>query len=262
MTASLVPVSYGPSLQFTQSEATAAQATWLFYLSNTADGTAATGKTIAGTDFRISKNGAAFGSATGTVTEVSLGWYKMVFSAGDLDTIGTLACELSVEVGVDPIHTSHQVIALDLNTAKVAATIAAGDLATDSLTALALKADAVTEIQSGLATTAAVAAIGRTRNKTVVLGTLASNTSTAGKSMQNAVKSIVTLAGTWNGATVTVEYCPDPTATVPVWIAVQAGSTSDASVTVTGPVNAIRAHMTNAGGSSSVVCTAEISFPD
>lgn len=39
---------------------------------------------------------------------------------------------------------------VNLSSGKVPATIAAGDLATDSITAAALKADAVTEIQSGL----------------------------------------------------------------------------------------------------------------
>lgn len=113
MAASPNIVSHGDAMIFTKDEATAAQATWLFYLSNSADGTPATGKTITGSDFRISKAGAAFGNATGTVTEISLGWYKMVFAAADLDTLGPLACELSVEAGVDTLHVVHQVVAAD-----------------------------------------------------------------------------------------------------------------------------------------------------
>ena len=42
---------------------------------------------------------------------------------------------------------------------KMPATIAAGDLATDSITAAAVKADAVTKIQNGLATSAEVATV-------------------------------------------------------------------------------------------------------
>ena len=118
-------ISFGSPMMFTQSEATAAQATWLFYLANSADGSAATGKTIATTDFKISKNGAAYGNATGTVTEASLGWYKMVFAAADLDTIGALSCELSGESGVCPLRVVHQITAFDHNTALTTATIAA-----------------------------------------------------------------------------------------------------------------------------------------
>ena len=49
---------------------------------------------------------------------------------------------------------------VNLSSGKVPATIAAGDIATDAITAAALKADAVTEIQTGLATEANVTAIG------------------------------------------------------------------------------------------------------
>lgn len=247
---------------FTKDEATAAEATVLFFLTNSADGTPATGKTISGADFKISKNGAAFGNATGTVTEVSLGWYKMVFAAADLDTAGDLACELSAEAGVDPIHCVHKVQLFDQNAAKHASTIAAGDLATDSITAAAVKADAVTKIQAGLASTADVEALsGPLKNITRVLGTLDADGSTAGVSMQGAIKAVVTLAGTWDGATVTVEYCPNPQADTPQWLAVASGAkTADGSVTVSGPVNAIRATMTNDGAGSEIVCTAEISY--
>lgn len=124
MAASPNIVSHGDPMTFTQSEATAAQRTWLFYLSNSADGTPATGKTLATTDFKISKNGAAFGNAVGTITEVSLGWYKMVFDAGDVDTVGALACELSGEAGVDTLHVVHQVVVDDTNDEITAAEIA------------------------------------------------------------------------------------------------------------------------------------------
>jgi hypothetical protein len=111
MAASPNIVSQGNSMRFVQSEATAAQRTWMVYLSNSADGTPATGKTIATSDIRISKAGGAFGNATGTVTEVSLGWYKVVFAAADLDTLGALAVEMSVEAGVDTLHVVHEVVA-------------------------------------------------------------------------------------------------------------------------------------------------------
>jgi hypothetical protein len=113
MAASPNIVSTGNAMVFTQSEATAAQRTWTFYLSNAADGTPATGKTLATTDFKISKAGGAFGNAVGTITEMTLGWYKIVFDAGDVDTLGALTCELSGEAGVDTLHVVHQVVAAD-----------------------------------------------------------------------------------------------------------------------------------------------------
>jgi hypothetical protein len=153
MAASPNIVSHGSPMLLTKDEATAAQRTWPFYLSNSADGTPATGKTIATTDFKISKNGAAFGNAVGTVTEMSLGWYKMVFDAGDVDTLGTLACELSGEAGVDPIHVSHQVVAFDVNVATVAPT--AGSIAAASFAAGAIDAAAIADGAIDAATFAA-----------------------------------------------------------------------------------------------------------
>ncbi len=277
MAASPNIVSHGDAMIFTQSEATAAQRTWMFYLSNSADGTPATGKTLATTDFKISKAGGAFADAVGTITEVSLGWYKMVFDAGDVDTIGALACELSGEAGVDTLHVVHQVTLFDLNTATQSVTVASGGIAstafaagaitasaiaTDAIGDAEVAADIVTTIQSGLATSSEISAVSRgLRNVTRVLGTLEADGSTDPISMQGALQAIVTLAGTWDSSTVTVEYCPDPTATVPVWLAVASGAkTSDASVTVSGPVNSIRCTMSDDGATSEVVCTAEISY--
>lgn len=110
MAASPNVVSQGNPCEFQKDEGTAARRTWLFYLSNSADGTPATGKTIATSDFQISKAGAAFANAAGAVTEISNGWYKMVFAAADLDTLGPLACRLAGEAGVDVIHVVHQVV--------------------------------------------------------------------------------------------------------------------------------------------------------
>lgn len=148
--ASLPPISHGPSgITYTQSEATAGQANYPFFLTNTTDSSVATGKTIAGSDFRIRKPGGAFGNAAGVVTELTLGWYNMVFAAADLDTLGPLAIEISVESGVDPIHAIVQVVALDLNVATVnpgTGGIVAASFAAGALNAAALAADAGAEI--------------------------------------------------------------------------------------------------------------------
>jgi len=269
MTASLIPVSHGDPMIFTKDEATAAQRTWPFYLSNTADGSPATGKTIAGSDFRISKAGGAFGNAVGAVTEMSLGWYKMVFDAGDVDTIGALACELSVEAGVDPLRVTHQVAVLDLNVATVnpgaggitsasfaAGAINAAAIATDAIGAAELAADAVAEIQSGLATGQNV--IDNRPQRTVVypLGELVADGSTKAIGMTDVVSAEVNLAGTWDGATVTVERCDDVLATPQVWTTYASGAkTADATVAITGPVQGIRATASSSGASTDVVVT-------
>lgn len=281
MTAVAIKGSTGESMVFTQSEATAAQATWCFHLVKSADGTDATALVPV---VSISKAGAAFAGAAGVVSEISGGWYKIVFTNVDLSTIGQLLVNVAVATA-DTLNVSHQVTLLDQNIATVplaasaisAATFAAGaiaaaGIAAGAITATAFAADAidtnaiaataVTEIQAGLATTAGITALSAPlKNLTNVLGTLSTNVATPGVSMQGATTAKVTLAGVWNGATVTVQYCPNPQATVPQWINVQAGSTADAAVTVAGPVNAIRAIMSAAGGSSAVVCTAEVSYP-
>lgn len=258
MTASLIPVSHGEPMIFTQSEATAAQRTWVFFLTNTADGSVATGKTIAGSDFRISKAGGAFGNAVGTVTEISLGWYKMVFDVGDLDTIGALACELSVESGVDPIHCVHQVNVFDLNSA----TVTAGALSTDAVSAAALASDAVTEIQAGMATHADVVAVSvPTQNKTFALGTLSADGASSGISGNRAVAITLTATGTFGSGTVQVQICADPTVAVPVWVNVSGATlTSNGSKTITLPVRAVRWNLSGSS-SPSIVCTALVSYP-
>jgi len=269
-------VSQGNPMVFTQSEATAAQRTWVFYLSNSADGTPATGKTIAGADFRISKAGGAFGNAVGVVTELSLGWYRMIFDVTDLGTVGALACELSGEAGVDAIHMLHQVTVFDLNTATVAlaaggittATFAAGAIdaaaiAADALGSSELAATAVTEVQAGLATAALqVSAATAQRTETYVLGTLASNTSRP-VSMLNAIDCTIQLSGTFDSSTVTLETSANPGAAVPLWTAVTGGSSPFTAVglqVVAGPHSAVRARMSSAGGGSAVVVTALVRF--
>lgn len=259
-------VSSGDSMVFTQSEATAAERTWLFYLSNAADGTPATGKTIAGADFRISKNGAAFANAGGTVTEVALGWYKMVFLATDIDTVGHLACEVSGEAGVDTLHVGHQVRLFDMNSATVVVTdasLTAAKFAADSIVAASVAADVTTEIQSGLATAAQADALSAPlRNQTVALGTITGATgNSSGTSMKNAVKATLTATGTFDSGTITFQQCADPLAAVPVWVDIPTMTlTANGSKTINGPIVAVRARLSGATNAN-IVVTAEVSYP-
>jgi hypothetical protein len=95
----------------------------------------------------------------------------------------------------------------------------------------------------------------------VLVGTLTASVTSASRSMVGAYDTIVTLAGTFNGATVLVESTEDPTATSPVWTdRSSGGKTSDGSVTITGPHSAWRARV-SAGTVTSVTVKASNRTP-
>jgi hypothetical protein len=258
MAASPNIVSRGDAMIFTQSEATAAQRTWPFYLSNSADGTPATGKTIAGADFRISKAGGAFANAAGVVTELSLGWYNMVFAAADLDTVGALACELSGEAGVDTLHVVHQVTVLDLNTATV-------NPGADGITSATLAASAGTELAAAVdagttGTSVANLLVQTAPSRTTGPHSMGSRTTDGAftpLSTVHAVDCDITVTGTWNGATATPQVCADVTATVPVWVTYGASTlTANGTLRVSGPHPGVRIALTGSGGATSLAAAA------
>jgi hypothetical protein len=260
MTAVATKGSYGEPMVFTQSTAAGAKTTWLFHLAVAADGTDAVGLTPVVT---ISKAGAAFGAAGGVVSEISGGWYKIAFTATDLSTLGALGVHVAVATA-DSINMVHQVIALDHYTATVnpgAGGITAASFAADAVDANALKADAVTEIQAGLATHADVVAVtAPSFTKTVALGTLAADGASTGISGNKALALTLTATGTFGGGTMQVQICANPSAAVPVWVNV-AGATlaSNGTKTVTLPVGAARWNLSGST-SPSIVCTATVSY--
>lgn len=77
--------------------------------------TALTGATLTVT---ISKNGAAFGSISPTVTERGNGWYSLALAAGDADTVGDLVVRATA-TGADPAERILNVIAVPLAAADV-----------------------------------------------------------------------------------------------------------------------------------------------
>ncbi len=110
MTAAITKGSNGfPGQLFKQSEVAGAKTTWLFHLAKSADGADDTAVVPVVT---IAKAGAAFGAAAGVVTELSLGWYKVAFTAADLDTLGALAIHVAVATA-DSINEVVQVVAFD-----------------------------------------------------------------------------------------------------------------------------------------------------
>ena len=59
-----------------------------FFMADSAD--RVTGKTGLTPTVTLSKNGGAFGAASGAVSEIANGWYRLAGNAGDRDTLGEL----------------------------------------------------------------------------------------------------------------------------------------------------------------------------
>lgn len=85
----------------------------------------------------LSKAGAAFAAAAGTVTEISVGWYKIALTIVDTNTLGDLAFHIT-GTGADPTDFALQIVAfnplsatnLGLSALPSANPAAAGGLAT------------------------------------------------------------------------------------------------------------------------------------
>jgi len=222
---------------FTQSEATAGQATWVFHLVKSADSTDATGLTPVAT---ISKAGGAFAAVNaGTaITELTNGWYKIVHNAADLDTLGALGVRIAVATA-DTLNVVHQVTALDHNVATVnpaAGGIVAASFSSDALGAISVPLGIVNKVY-------ALTADGD-----------------SAVSMLGCQDAIVTVTGTFGSGTVQVQTTEDPTVASPVWTNRGSGiTTSNAAtpLTVAGPHNAIRLHLT---GSTTPAIAATISL--
>lgn len=217
--------SYGNPPIWTQSEATAAQRTWAFHLVVAATSADATGLVPVMT---ISKAGGAFAAVdAGTaITELTNGWYKCVHAAADLDTIGSLSYRVAVATA-DTLNVTTQVTVLDLNVASV--NPGTGGIDAGSFTAAALAAISVPLITVSPATLTVTAATGDFPI-----------------SMQKAVDCTVNVTGTFGGGSAQVQTTEDPTVVTPVWTNSGSALTSNGSVVVTGPHNAVRVHWTGA----------------
>lgn len=69
----------------------------------------ATGKTVT---VNLSKAGAAFGAAAGTVTEISVGWYKVALTVADTNTLGDLSFNCTA-AGCDNTDFADEVVAFN-----------------------------------------------------------------------------------------------------------------------------------------------------
>ncbi len=260
----------------TKDEATAAQRTFTFLAVDITDGfTPETTLVYAGADCQISKNGGALGNLAGAVTEISAGLYKVVLAAGDVDTLGTFLISFA-DAAARTVYVQGQVVAFDLNTATVALTagsivaatfgaaaIDAAAIAPDAIAASELAATAATEVATAVAAssigTGLATVIAQTTPTKVTgphsLGTRTTDGVTSGISLRHSIEATLNVAGTFNGATASVEVCADVNATVPVWTAyVDALAanprTTAGDVIVSGPHDGVRWRVTDDGAST------------
>lgn len=162
------------------------------FIDNAGGTSVLTGLTIGNTDIRVSKNGAnIIAKNSGGATHDEIGMYTATLDASDTDTVGRLqvminatgslfvyhefevleeaaydaiyaaAAAPATAAGVSAVETDTQDIQSRLPAALVSGRIDAsvGAMATDVLTSAALNANAVTEIQSGLATAASITTV-------------------------------------------------------------------------------------------------------
>jgi hypothetical protein len=107
------------------------------------------GKTGASPTVTISKNGGAFGSPAGAVSEIANGWYKVAPNATDFDTLGSLILHAEAS-GADPVDDRYQVVAQNRRVTSMGLSLAK----TTNLTGLNdIAATAI--VTSGAITTAA-----------------------------------------------------------------------------------------------------------
>lgn len=71
-----------------------------------------TGATGLSPTVTLSKNGASFGAASGSITEIGNGWYKVAGNATDTDTLGPLLLHATAGTA-DPCDVQHEVVAYD-----------------------------------------------------------------------------------------------------------------------------------------------------
>lgn len=125
------------------------------FVDDTDGKTAETGLTISQADIRLSKNGGDFAQTNNSAgaTADEFGYYDVPLDTTDTNTLGRLRVAV-LESGALPVWQDFVVVTANVydtlfSTDKLDVNVV--EMAADVLTASALKADAVTEIQSGLA---------------------------------------------------------------------------------------------------------------
>jgi hypothetical protein len=220
----------------TVSEATAAQRTFTFEAVDATDGfTPETAHTYAGAEVQVSKNGGAFATAGGVATHIANGIFQYVAAVADVDTVGEALFRFA-DTAARPVYVSCQITAFDLNTALTAQTVA----------------DAVTD--------------GRTKTRTISMAAAAGDfifdgaDTGLGYMVDQAIKIVVTVTGTFDSTSCQVQTNADPVGGQ-AWVNSGSAITAAGSVTITGPVGAIRLVTSGGGGTAALVATALVVEP-
>lgn len=140
-------------------EATAQTVTVGPFVDNVDGYTAETGLTIATTDVRISKDGAAFADASVGGTHREDGYYSLAFGAGDTDTVGELFIQITMS---GALHVLETFTVIDANTydGLTGANVMAVDVTEWEGAAVPDLAQAVTDAAAILVDTAVIGAAG------------------------------------------------------------------------------------------------------
>lgn len=105
----------------------------------------------------LSKNGAAFGSPSGAVSELANGWYLVAGNATDSNTLGPLALHATAASG-DPTDALYEVVIRDLTTATIALVTNLTNAPTNGDLTATMKTSVTTAATAATPTAAAVAA--------------------------------------------------------------------------------------------------------
>jgi hypothetical protein len=126
--------------------------------------TAETALTISQADVRLKKNDGNWGqkSDSSSATHEENGWYEVALNSTDTNTLGILIVSVS-ESGALPVWREFMVVPANVYDSHIAGSVTQNVQVTgmnaNVVTASALASDAVTEIQSGLATSSALATV-------------------------------------------------------------------------------------------------------
>lgn len=130
------------------------------FVDDTDGKTAETALTIVQADIRLSKNGGDIAQSNNTAgaTHDELGYYDIPLNTTDTGTLGRLRVLVS-KAGALPVWQDFLIVTanvFDTFCSTGSLNVNAASLSTDAITAASMKADAVTKIQNGLATSAAL----------------------------------------------------------------------------------------------------------
>ena len=234
-----------------QGETTAARRRVMFRLVDATDGLTpeTTVDLTNAADITISKNGAAYanaGTAAGQRTEISGGDYYYEFTQAELDTVGVYLLKIT-DASSRTVVKEVQVVPWDPYAADWALATALAAVQTD--------VDAIQTATPALEVSGPHA-----------MGTRTTDGAFTALSMSHAFDADITVTGTWNGATVTIQTCTNVTAETPVWTDYDDSTgpnplTADGTVRVTGPVAGVRALLSDDGASTSLTATCTMRSP-